>query len=233
MGGSHLGIFAKYWEPGKVKTRLAATLGHEVAAAVYLHFVEVLLARFGLIYDSREVAYAPPNRREEFAELAAMIGTQDGATVGDWQLNSQGDGDLGQRMHGFFERNLQPKMPAMGREKVVLIGSDSPTMPESYFGDTLTLLDDHEVVLGPSEDGGYYLVAAKGDVPPIFAGIDWSTDQVWPQTIARLESLRVRYATLPAWYDVDSEVDLRRMMRELKVLPVLDLQARLVETLGD
>ena len=87
---------------------------------------------------------------------------------------------------------------------------------QSYLQQASCLLESHDVVLGPCEDGGYYLVGARGSVPPIFSGIDWSTEQVWQQTIACLQEHRVRFAVLPTWYDVDTIEELKRLHSELQ-----------------
>ena len=82
---------------------------------------------------------------------------------------------------------------------MVLIGSDSPTMPAQFIDDAFAALDSDPVVLGPSRDGGYYLVGAAGQVPPIFTEIDWSTPAVWRQTVDRLGKAGCRFAELPPW----------------------------------
>ncbi len=198
---THLAIFAKFWQPGAVKTRLAETIGSAAAAAVYREFLRTLLVRFASIATSRELVFTPGDRLAEFRSLAPQA----------WQLAEQGTGDLGQRMARFFERAF-----ASGRSSVVLIGSDSPTMPSACVGQAFDALEHHSVVLGPCEDGGYYLVGARGDrVPPIFFDINWSTGQVLQQTIARLEQNNIHHAILPTWYDIDSEADLRRLYDEL------------------
>ncbi len=166
---THFGMFAKFWQPGAVKTRLGETIGSEAAAALYRESLRTLLVRFASVAASRELVFTPGDRQAEFRLLASQA----------WQLEEQGTGDLGQRMARFFERAF-----ASGRSRVVLIGSDSPTVPSSWVDRAFDALDHHRVVLGPSEDGGYYLVGARGDrVPPIFFDIDWSTAQVWPQTV--------------------------------------------------
>lgn len=212
-----LALFAKYWEPGKVKTRLAAAVGDQVAADVYRAFLETLLWRFGeeaksvgeanAADDPMEhvVAYAPENRDSEFREFLEFV-----KKPTSWHLQSQGSGDLGERLELFFKTRFQA-----GNSKVVVIGTDSPTVPGSYLSQATRLLDSHDVVLGPTEDGGYYLVAAKEYVPPIFNGIAWSTERVWQQTIARLQDFRVKFAVLPTWYDVDNIEDLQRLRVEL------------------
>ncbi len=198
---THFGMFAKFWQPGAVKTRLAETIGSAAAAAVHRESLRTLLVRFGSIASSRELVFTPGDRLAEFRALAPQT----------WQLEEQGTGDLGQRMARFFERAF-----ASGRSRVVLIGSDSPTLPSSCVVRAFDALEHPAVVLGPCEDGGYYLVGARGDrVPPIFVDIDWSTEQVLRQTIARLEQNNIHHAILPTWYDIDSEADLLRLYDEL------------------
>ncbi len=199
-----------------MKTRLAAALGEELAAHVYQVFLETLLWRFGSTTETSEsnpthsvIVYSPENRDPEFHKLSNSVSEPD-----FWKLQPQGDGDLGERLHRFFATRF-----ADGDSKVIVIGTDSPTMPWSYLQQAKWLLDRHDVVLGPTEDGGYYLVAAKcpsdNCVPPIFTEIEWSTDKVWSQTISRLQENRLTFAVLPTWYDVDQIEDLRRLRSEI------------------
>ena len=109
---------------------------------------------------------------------------------------------------------------AMGASCVLLIGSDSPTLPVSYVRQAFELLRRHPVVLGPTEDGGYYLVGAAARCPQLFDDISWSTSEVWRQTTNKLHKLNITFATLPTWYDVDDVVDLRRLARELRANPL-------------
>ncbi|HJN09953.1 MAG: TIGR04282 family arsenosugar biosynthesis glycosyltransferase [Pirellulaceae bacterium] len=204
---NQLGMFAKYWLPGTVKTRLARSIGDDKASQLYHHFVITLLARFQELGDRRVLAYSPIERRAEFAAV----------TPEAWELIPQSPGDLGRRMNRFFDSHL------VGHEdRVVLIGTDSPTMPAQYIDDAFAVLQTHPVVLGPSRDGGYYLVGAAGQVPPIFAEIDWSTPSVWQQTVDRLSSAGCRFAELPLWSDVDDLADLTRIADELTQLTQAD-----------
>ena len=163
-----------------------------------------LLTRLRHAGDRRVIAYSPLERKAEFAEVASDA----------WELTPQAKGDLGQRMVSFFETQL-----AQGRDdRVVLIGTDSPTLPLAMIEMAFDALRTVPVVLGPTCDGGYYLVGATGQVPPIFAGIDWSTPSVWQQTIDRLHAASCRFAELPRWYDVDDLQDLFQVADELKQL---------------
>lgn len=209
-----LGIFAKYWAPGAVKTRLAATLGDAATCELYRVFIETALRRFATTGDTRRLVCTPPSRLDAFRAMAGD----------DWRLELQTAGDLGHRMRGFFERAL-----ADGARHVLLIGSDSPTLPRSHVTRAFELLRSNPIVLCPAEDGGYCLIGIADAVPPVFEGIAWSTPAVWPQTLDRLSESGIRHATLPAWYDIDQWDDLQRLKRELDALgqnagPLTDLQ---------
>jgi rSAM/selenodomain-associated transferase 1 len=196
-----LAIFAKYWEPARVKTRLAAAIGAEAASQVSLAFLIALLRRLADSAPRRVVAFTPAERRDEFARLAGDA----------WSLQAQGDGDLGARLDRYFTAAFR-----RGVERAVVIGSDSPTVPASYLARAFELLRERPVVLGPTMDGGYYLVGAAQRVPPIFSGIDWGSTAVWQQTIQHLQQAGCPFAELPEWYDVDEVDALARLRRELQ-----------------
>ena len=187
------GIFAKFWQPGRVKTRLAARIGHQAASRVYRAFIEVLIDRLGDCGDRRVLAYWPEDCRDDFFAIAGQ----------NWVLERQSDGDLGQRMASYFQTAFKS-----GAGRVVLIGSDSPTIPTAYIERAFALLEHQRVVLGPTRDGGYYLVGAADYVPPIFEDISWSSSAVWQQTVSHLSRCRIGFAQLPEWYDVDDSSDL-------------------------
>ncbi|NIP86165.1 MAG: DUF2064 domain-containing protein [Planctomycetales bacterium] len=215
-GQRQLGVFAKYWEPGKVKTRLAATLGPRPAADLYRAFLETLLTRLGPPAPTRStptgsphdfhrvLAYTPGHHRHTFARLA-----------GDsWTLEAQTTGDLGARMHAYFENAWRA-----GYQHVLLIGSDAPTLPAARVTEAFAALQRAAVVLGPTGDGGYYLVGARQRTPDIFAKIDWGSANVWNQTLQRLRASATSVVTLEPWYDVDDQQGLRRLQKELDACP--------------
>ena len=105
----------------------------------------------------------------------------------------------------------------MGRgiQQFVVIGADSPNVPIEFIEQAFDELSRVPVVLGPSEDGGYYLLGTAGFVPPIFEQIAWGTPAVWSQTTTRLASAQLPFARLPSWYDVDRLTDLRRLLDDL------------------
>ncbi len=195
-GTTELGVLAKYWQPGAVKTRLAATVGDDRAAAMYHGFLTTTLARLGHLADRSVIVFTPAERRKEFTQLAAVR----------WSTRLQIGGDLGERMCAYFEQSLSD-----GASRIVLIGSDSPTLPVEFVERAFRLLTQEQVVLGPTTDGGYYLVGIRAQIPPIFDKIPWSTPDVWQETVARLAQHAIGFAELPAWYDIDNEADLERL----------------------
>ena len=201
-----LGIFAKHWQPGAVKTRLAASIGNDAAAALHRQFVQTLLLRFAGIADRHILCFTPAESVKSFRQL----------DLGCWTLEPQAGGDLGARMRDFFlSLNSDSASP-----RTILIGSDSPDLPRGYLEEAFNKLRDFPVVLGPTDDGGYYLIGLSQEVLAIFDNIPWSTAEVWPQTIARLTTSQIPYHVLPQWYDVDDQTNLRRLHSSL---PVTDL----------
>ncbi|HAY81932.1 MAG TPA: glycosyltransferase [Planctomycetaceae bacterium] len=193
-------MFAKFWSPGDVKTRLAATVGASVAAEIYRAFVQTLVTRCGATATRRLLAFAPSDQQAAFVELARP----------SWETAPQHGADLGEKMHNYFAEAF-----AAGVERAVLIGSDSPNLPPELLDRAFHELATVPVVLGPSDDGGYYLIGATGSVPPVFNGVTWSSPDVWQQTTKLLTDNQIPYAVLPTWYDVDEIQDLRRLQADL------------------
>ncbi len=151
---SHLGLFAKFWQPGQVKTRLASRLGKHKASQLYYAFLSHLLVRLGDCGDVRTIAYAPPDQKHEFARL-----TQDGL----WGLVSQQGDDLGERMQHFFEWAMGGATSGRSeRTKVVLIGSDTPQLDPSHVEQAFRALEDSEHRVG-SEFGWRILFDRDGE----------------------------------------------------------------------
>ena len=151
--------------------------------------------------------------------------------AGLWQ---QPEAELGERLRSFFADQLDDTTA-----RVIVIGSDSPTLPREYVERGFDLLDDADCVVGPATDGGYYLIGMRGRLLPIFAGITWSSAAVLEQTVSRIESAGAKLALLPVWYDVDTLDDLRLLRGHVRALrrtqsPLnLDAVARTLERLAD
>jgi rSAM/selenodomain-associated transferase 1 len=206
--GAVLGIFAKRPEPGQVKTRLAADLGESFAALAHEAMLLDLLDAWGSDRylapgGRRVVVFAPDDAGPWF----------DGRIAASFALQPQAEGDLGHRMKSFFAGEFED-----GATRVVAIGSDSPTLDPSIVVSAFLCLEGRDVVLGPSADGGYYLVGCRRAVPPIFDGVAWGTGDVLAQTIDMLRDTGLSLSVLPPWYDVDTSDDWRMLAGHLKAM---------------
>lgn len=196
-------IMAKEPGPGKVKTRLCPPLAPRQAANLYAAF---LFDTVELVSETPGVdlllAYDPPSATEFFGRMAPR----------SVECVTQGAGDMGRRLS-----RVSRTLFTRGYRKVVILASDTPHLPPNCIRRAFSLLDKTDVVLGPCDDGGYYLVGSRVIEPALFEGIAWSTPAVLEQTTARAEDAGLRWEMLPPCYDVDTIDDLRRL--------VLDLQA--------
>jgi len=184
-----LGLLAKQPRPGHVKSRLAAQTSPQWAAEVAEAFLRDLVERLAKVEARRVLVHDPPEAYAYFASLAG----------GQFALAAQTEGDLGRRIAAFLAEEL-----AAGARQVVLLGSDSPTVPLAYIERAFHELERAELVLGPAADGGYYLIGCAGRVPPVFDGIGWGGSGVLYDTVACLADAGCRLALLPPWYDVDT-----------------------------
>lgn len=193
---------AKAPRAGEVKTRLCPPLTLAEAAELYRCFVLDTVERLRQLDAMQPVmAYTPPASRVWFEQL-----------VPDFLLMPQQGADLGARMATCFARLF-----ARGYTGVVLTGSDLPTLPLAHLQRAAACLTvpGTDVVLGPSEDGGYYLIGLRRLYPELFEGMVWSTPQVYAETVRRAEARELTVAALPVWFDVDTPVDLERLRHTL------------------
>lgn len=206
-----VGVFAKHWTPGRTKTRLAAKLGDEQAALASRHFLRATLQRIQRVAAARVLAFSPSDKEADFAELAESL---DAA----WTLMPQPEGSLGDRMKWFFDQ-----CAALGARSAVLLGSDSPDFPIEAVRSAIDWLEspdkDQGVVFGPAEDGGYWLIGARGPTPPVLSDMPWSEANLLARSIERLVSLGWRrgaeYELTTEWCDIDSADDLERLKLRL------------------
>ncbi|HEV3079847.1 MAG TPA: TIGR04282 family arsenosugar biosynthesis glycosyltransferase [Gemmataceae bacterium] len=198
-----LGLFVKAPRPGQVKTRLAAAVSNHWAAAVAEAFLLDTIQRLAKVAAPCSLYFTPPDAGPYFESLAAHRFT----------LAPQGEGDLGCRMTAYFAEQFRT-----GATRVMLVGSDSPTLPIAYIQDGFAMLDSHDVVLGPATDGGYYLVGCAREAPAIFANIPWGSSQVLRDTVGAIAGAGCRLALLPPWYDVDTLDDWRMLQGHVAAL---------------
>ena len=193
-------VFAKVPEPGRVKTRLCPPLAPEEAADLYEAFLRDALDRYAAL------AAAPdgPSVRLYLAGDADLAGVPDGVAV-----HRQRGRDLGERMLRAFVEAF-----AAGHDRAIVVGTDHPTLPTAFFGLAFEALDDPlTAVLGPSDDGGYYLLGLNDLVPDLF-DMAYSHPDVFEDTLERVMEADLTPVVLPAHYDVDDGAALRRLVGE-------------------
>jgi len=188
-------VFARLPEAGKVKTRLIPALGADGATRFATERLQSTLAaasgvEIGGEVVNKELWYA--GRNDHFLAECPVT------------TRAQAEGDLGERMRVALHDGLSRS------DRVVLIGTDCPLIDAVYLASAFAQLEDHAVVLGPVEDGGYGLIGISGPVPDIFSNIDWGTASVLQDTCQRLNQAHVDYALLPLIWDVDRPEDLER-----------------------
>lgn len=202
------GIFAKHWLPGNVKTRLGRSLGFQAASEVYFAMLCHLLRRLTTAGDRRVVAYSPPESQAEFEHLLSDQGlNRHQLPHGQWSLQPQVEESLGVRMQQFFTQRF-----ATGASRVVLIGSDCPAATTKLCEQAFAMLGDHDVVLGPTPDGGYWLIGMSGRCHDVFSDIIFSTESVLEATRQRLSGLGLSLGLLPILQDIDHLEDLQQWL---------------------
>ncbi len=201
-------VMAKQPIVGQAKTRLCPAYTPEQAAALAEAFLRDTVTTVQQANCAQIVpAFTPPESAAWFA--AAFPGLP---------RIPQPEGDLGERLTGVLEAAWRLRY-----RPCVVIGADSPHLPPERLHAAFAALrpgpEAADVVLGPAEDGGYYLLGLKWHHPELFQGIAWSTEYVLIQTLARAEVLGLRVHLLPPWYDVDTPADLDRLRADLHSAP--------------
>jgi rSAM/selenodomain-associated transferase 1 len=199
-----LAIVAKYPHPGQVKTRLGAGIGYTSAATLYRAFLADLAERFSAAGRDHGFtlswACAPGS-----GQLQEIVGA-------DARVLTQRGADFADRLY-----HLAVDMERIGVRRLVIMSSDSPQLATALVRDAFRLIEPGQVVLGPAEDGGYYLIGldTTSGVPDLFRGIQMSTPLVLQETMARAAALDFSVCLLPATYDIDEVSDLDRLVGEL------------------
>lgn len=212
QNGVTLGVFVKEPVPGTVKTRLGKEIGLEASAQLYQLFVKDLVDRFQSLPDRFLVGYTPETPSAK--SWVQGLFTNEEISVGNINFWTQPEGELGDRMIAFFDYAFE----ASGVDSVVLIGSDSPTIPREYLLQAFEWLYQKDCVIGPSSDGGYYLIGLRRSCKELFQGIRWSQSDVLSQTLERIQQAGLSLKLLPVWYDVDSRDDLKMLQGHLSAL---------------
>lgn len=188
----HLIVFVKNPVLGTVKTRLAKTIGDQSALEIYLD----------LMRKCRDESLAAEAKRHLFYSKQIIKG--DLWPEEGFEKKLQVEGDLGEKINAAFSNVFQE------RGKVLIIGSDCYDLTAAIIEDAYRALDTSDVVIGPANDGGYYLLGTSKFCPVLFEGINWSTETVLKETIEQAEKENLSVALLPELIDIDTIEDLEQ-----------------------
>jgi rSAM/selenodomain-associated transferase 1 len=217
MSDRALVVFVKHPAPGAVKTRLAAAVGPAAAAELYRALAEHALASTTPARGEYErlVFFDPPPARAQMRAWLPGV-----------RLLAQSEGDLGARLSDATARAF-----ARGASRVAVVGTDAPGLARDTVVAALDALDGADVAIGPTEDGGYYLLALRRPRPELFAAVAWSTPSVAADTRARAAAVGLVVHELPALRDVDTLEDVRLEWPALRAL--LAAQPRLRDSIEE
>lgn len=185
-------IFVKNQVKGKVKTRLAETVGNEQALRIYKKLTDYTYSVADAVDTDRQVWYSDFIAIDDVWDESERV----------YAKKLQEGSDLGERMKGSFRQAFND-----GYKRVVIIGSDCAEVTPEILADAYRELEEHDLIIGPSEDGGYYLLGMNKFYKRLFDDIPWSTASVLPQTLKTAKELNLAIHFLPELNDVDTEED--------------------------
>lgn len=191
----HLLLFIKNPQLGRVKTRLAATVGDEMALEFYRRLLDF----------TRRVALETEAERHLF--YSDFIDENDDWPAAFFLKKRQSGDDLGERMKAAFESIFNKNSSIFYENSVVIVGSDCAQLSPEILNRAFEKLETTPFVLGPSLDGGYYLLGMNRFEPSVFDGIEWSSDSVFEKTMEKMTALGLETALLPTLSDIDNEAD--------------------------
>jgi rSAM/selenodomain-associated transferase 1 len=195
-------VFQKNEVLGKVKTRLAAGVGEEQALEIYRQLLDkthLALRDISVSITTYFSEFIPDNPIHSAENKLVQVGQ-----------------DLGERMKNAFAENFE-----LGIEKVVLIGTDCPSLEAIHLSHAFEALDQADLVLGPARDGGYYLIGMKRPADFLFEGITWSTELVLLQTLSLAAEQGLQTSLLPVLEDIDTLEDWERYCSQIGDMPYL------------
>ena len=194
MAENALIIIARSPESGEVKTRLKKILSDEERVALYTRLLDGTVGRMkGISGAETFITYTPANAAGYFERFNVKI-------------FPQGDGDLGARLSGAIEH-----VYALGYDRIAIVGSDVPGLSSRIGSEAFKSLSDADITIGPSTDGGYYLIGMSRPIPELFEDIPWSTNMVLKTTVKKARELGLTIELLDILDDVDTPEDLERL----------------------
>ncbi len=194
MNPNALIIFIRNPFLGKVKTRLAHSLGAEQALTIYTKLLKITREQSILVNAQCYLYYSDHIEQDAWSENTFIKRVQFGE-------------DLGARMANAFNEVLQT------HSKAIIIGSDCPYITGQIIDHSFHLLSNNDVILGPAKDGGYYLLGMKSTSPSLFVSMPWSESNLYEKTIEKLNQLNYTYTSLSKMEDIDTEEEWNRYVQ--------------------
>lgn len=193
-------IFTRYPEPGRAKTRLIPVLGAEGAAKLHRQMTEYTISQVRQLQT--DVSLQVYFTGSDCTCFQNWLGS-------DLIYHRQGEGDLGSRMAQAFEAAL-----SSGIDAAIIIGTDCPSLNPALMTEAFEMLNQHDLVLGPATDGGYYLIGLRRLIYELFVGINWGTSEVFQKTVEIANNLKLAVAYLTPLADIDRPEDLNILYRK-------------------
>ena len=205
------GMLVREPRPGSVKPGLVEALGAPAAARLYRSSVMDLCERFAhLSVESRILCYGPRGARKSVELLASR----------HWRLIQQQGTTRGQILGNLFENAFR-----LGRQRIVVMVSDCPTVPDAFVIEAFDRLLIEDVVLGPTTDGGIYLIGMSLERPELLMGFDWDGPGVFDALVERAEAFGLILGLVPHWYEVNDRAGLDRLASHIRALGVMGSDA--------
>jgi len=217
--GRTLVVMAKAPRPGMVKTRLVPSFSPEAVTAFYCCLLEDTLALARSLRDVEVAIMCPDTDVNELAKLAGAQLANIEARVVAQKGEGLAAGLTSVFAHFAPERQREDHRSDTHQRRIIAFNSDSPHLPRSILEDAFETLAAHDVVVGPTHDGGYYLVGAKASHPTLFAGDGMGTSSALERLLSRARELELSLGFAPHFYDIDVADDLTRLAEELRLAP--------------
>jgi len=195
-------IFTKFPVEGKVKTRLAKNMGNKFAVSLYKVCAEHTFKELVKVKETGSELFLFCSEENEIEQVMKWVGK-------DFNYNSQQGNDLGLKMYNAFDTVFK-----RGYKKVIIIGTDTPDVSMNIVQSAISVLDNYNVVIGPANDGGYYLLGFKLKLIDLFSGIEWSSSSVFDDTIEKLKNSKINYFMLDELIDIDTLEDLQNWLKQ-------------------
>jgi rSAM/selenodomain-associated transferase 1 len=197
-------VFTRFPVEGKVKTRLAKNMGNKFAVSFFRACAEHTFRELLKVEEPGSDLFLFCSEENEIEQVMKWTGN-------NFKYYPQKGSDLGIKMYNAFDTVFKK-----GYKKVIIIGTDSPDVSMNIIQNAISVLDNCSVVIGPANDGGYYLLGFKSKLIDLFSGIEWSTNSVFNNTIEKLNISKINYFMLDELTDIDTLEDLQYWLKHYK-----------------